>query len=173
MKTHEPPLLARCPASRKNERGVALLISVFVLMLVGAIGVAALNNSENEAMAGGRTRGASRALYAADAGIQLALARLSESPPNLAPIDIDYGRGGFVQSRTRSQTAAQPLGFAGSGAGADGSSAPPEGYALPSGSGGAFSTDVYQINITASADGTAVAEVEARLGVAGPGGGGY
>ena len=103
---------------------------------------------------------------AAEAGIQLATTRLSEVPPNLSPIDVVFGGGKIVQSRTRTDTAAQPLAYAGSGP-------PPEGYGLASGGGAGFSTDLYQVNITASADSTSQAEIEARLGLLGVGGGGY
>lgn len=151
---------------QKRQQGIALLMSVFVLMLVGIIGISAIQNSENEATAGGRTRRSVRALYAAEAGIQLATIRLSQIPPDLSPIDETLGTGRIVQSRTRSDTGAQPLAYSGSGP-------PPEGYELASGGGSGFSTDLYQINITASADSSSTAEIEAKLGLLGVGGGGY
>ena len=87
---------ARFVGARKHQQGMALLISVFVLMMVGLISISALQNAEEEATAGGRTRRAARALYAADAGIRLAMTRLSQMPPNLVAINQNFGADKIV-----------------------------------------------------------------------------
>jgi hypothetical protein len=135
-------------------------------MLMGLVALAAIQNSEDESTAGGRTRSAVSALYQADAGVEIALNRVRQTPPDLSPIDVSFANGDGVESRTRSEANAQPLAFAGTGA-------PPDGYALASGGGGGYFSEIYQVNLTALRGAQAVAEVEAKIGALAVGGGGY
>ncbi len=139
-------------------------MTVFILLLVGAVAIAALENSGEEAAASGRSRAATRAVYAADAGVELAMSHIAASPPDVTAFDVDLGGGRLVQSRTRADTSPQPIAMAGMGP-------PPEGYAINTGSG--YVNEVYLVNVTSpSPDGT-TAEIEARLGRLEAGSGGY
>jgi len=140
----------------RHQAGVAVLMTSLVLVLVALIAFTALRRSEQESTAGGRSRATTRSIQAADAGVQLALSRLRESPPNLNAFDIDLVEGANLQSRTRTETSAQDLDQAGLGE-------PEEGYALNMGSGVASVKRVFLVNVTAEAGGS-TAEVEAKLG---------
>ena len=54
-----------------DEDGIALIIAVVVLLLLSAIGLAALQGAQSELTAGGYSRLKTRTLYAADSGIGL------------------------------------------------------------------------------------------------------
>lgn len=145
----------------KHERGMALLISVFVLMLVGLVAVSSLQNSEDESTAGGRTRSAVRSLYEADSGIQIAMNRLTQIPLPAdfdRPINFNLGGDHSVQSKTWGDATPQNIKFAGNGQTRDG-------MQLMSGlsGGGTTFSAVYQVNMTAVHGTRSVAEVEARL----------
>lgn len=145
----------------KHQRGMALLISVFVLMLVGLVAISSLQNSENESTAGGRTRSAVSSLYEADAGVEIALNRLRQTPLPAdfdRPIDFDLGGGHSVQSRPRGEDDPQSIAYVGEGQTKDG-------MGLRSGftGGGTTYSAVYQVNMTAVHGSRQVAEVEARL----------
>ena len=144
-----------------RERGIALLVSVFVLMLVGLVAVSAMQNSEDESTAGSRTRSAVSALYLADAGIEVALLHIQELPPDSSPITVDLGDGLTVQSRGRDDDTAQELAWAGTGVA-------PDGYAV-----GEYYSNLFQVNMTALQGTRAVAEVEAKLGSFAVGGSGH
>lgn len=140
----------------RRERGAALLVTSLVLLLVGMLAIASIQDAEQESTAGGRARATTRTLYAADAGIQLALGRLSQSPPNLNAFDIDMADGANIQSRSRTQAMPATIKPVGSTSGE-------EGYALNVGAGASSTTTVYQVNVTASYANAAAAELEARL----------
>jgi hypothetical protein len=148
---------------RRREQGVALLVSVLALAQIGAITLAAIENSGRESTASGRSRASIRTLHAADAGFQLATNRLSQNPPNLALINMTVGNR-TVQSRTRTQASPQPIGFVGNGSA-------PAGYSVNVGSG--YASDVYLITITATGSNGASSEIEAKFGRLSQGAGGY
>ncbi len=156
MNRNTPPKSPRV-ADRRNESGVALLVAVFVLMLVGLAAISSIQSSEDESTAGGRSRSAVAALYQADAGIALAFNRVQQTPPNIDPIDLDLGYGRSVQSRARADTGAQPLAEAGTGL-------PPDGYQIADGSGDGYYSILYLVNVTALNGTQAVAEIEAMVG---------
>lgn len=139
---------------RESERGSGLLITMLVMMLVGAVAVAAINQAGEESSAGGRARATVRNFYAADAGIQIARARLAANPPNTAPFSIPLEGGRTVESRRRSDATPQPLIR-------DGFGPPPEGYALNSDS--PFLNEVFLINITSTTPGGTTSEIEAKI----------
>jgi Tfp pilus assembly protein PilX len=140
----------------RAERGSALLVTVLVLLLVGMLALNSLKDAEQEATAGGRSRAASRTLYAADAGIQLALTRMAQSPPNLNSFDVDLADGANVQSRERTDGAPKDIQQVSLGTAQ-------EGYALNVEGGATSISKVYQVNVTATYTNAAVAELEARL----------
>ena len=127
---------------------------MLVLVLVGVLGLAALNDSERESTAAGRSRATTRTVHAADAGVQIARSHLTESPPNLTPINTTAGPA-TIESRTRSESTPQTLEQVGLGT-------TPDGFSLNVGPGAIYLNRVYQVNITATS-GTSTAELEARL----------
>jgi hypothetical protein len=149
---------------RAREEGVALMISVLVLLLVSAMAISAIEHSGEERAAGARLRSAARTLYAADAGIQIVMNRLAQSPPNPNAIDVTLSGGVSVQSRERNDTA--PMDFSSEGPGP-----PPPGFQLNIGSG--FSSAIYLANVTAVAPDGSATELETKLGTLDTGGGGY
>ena len=141
----------RSPSDLRRSDGMALLVTVFVLLLVGAVAVAAIHHSGEESAAGGRTRATMRNLYAADSGIEIALTRLAQNPPNLTAFSEDLQGGRTVESRTHAEVAPVPLSRTGFGP-------PPEGYELDS-----YFNEIYRVNVTATAQNAVSAEVEAKL----------
>jgi len=149
----------------RREEGAALLVSAVVLSLMSVIAFAAIRHTEQESTSSGRSRAAARAVYAADAGVQLALVRLSETPPDLDPISENLSDGALLQSRSRTQTTPQNLNQTGTRQGA-------EGYSINIGSNVANIVRVFQINVTADSSGS-VAEIEAKLSRTGADATGY
>jgi len=147
----------RIARSERREGGAALVITVLVMVLLAMLAMTSLKDSEQEATAGARARATTRTLYAADAGIQLALSRLTQTPPDLTPFDLTLADGAGAQSRTRSQTAPDNIHQVGLGE-------TEEGYALNVGAGASSVTRIYQVNVTAAYSNASTAELEARLG---------
>lgn len=136
----------------RREEGMALIVVVMLLALIGAMVPFAVSHSGSELAGSARTRGAARALYAADAGIQIALGRLADNPPTTTPLDVTLS-GWSIQSRTRTESSAAALNTDGS------FGPPPEGYGIEDG----YRSDIYRVNITSSRQGLGSAELEAKL----------
>ncbi len=128
---------------RRCEQGVALIITVLMLSLVGAIAIAAIEHSGEELASGGRTRASTRTLHAANAGIEFALNRLAQSPPNTDAFDITLPNGVNVQSRSRDDAGPQPI--------------------------VSVASELFLVNVTATAPDGSTAEIEIKAG-AGSGG---
>jgi Tfp pilus assembly protein PilX len=143
-------------ASQRRQGGSALIVVVFVLTIVSFLSISAMRNSERESTVGGRSRSTSRTLAAADAGLQLALSRLAQNPPNLNSFDVDLADGANVQSRARGDAGPQILNQLRLGT-------RKEGYGVGVGSGVGFVTRVFLVNATATAGGSTV-ELQAKLG---------
>ena len=76
----------------RDERGMALLIAVIVLLLMSALGLAALQHSGDEASGSGSSRRKDATLYAAESGLTLMQVKLLNSywsSPNMTPISVD------------------------------------------------------------------------------------
>jgi len=144
-------------ASRQD--GIAILVTTVALLLVAMIGLTSLEHSREESTSGGRSRNFARTLHAADAGIEFARSRLSQTPPNLTAFNLALLDGAQVASRQRDQGSAQVLSEVGVGGVA-------EGYALNGGT-ASITNRIYQVNVTGTA-GSAVAELEARFAVEEP-----
>lgn len=140
---------------RKRQGGIAMLVTSLVLVLVVMLALSALDHSEQEYTGAARGRGSTRVLQAADAGIQLGLGRLAQSPPKLDPIDVDLDGEYKVQSRTQLETTPQDLRQVGLGTASDG-------YAVNVGSGVGSLNRIYRVTVTANTD-TSSASVEAKL----------
>jgi hypothetical protein len=149
------------PASPQAEAGIAMLIAVLLLLLISAIGLAAIDHSGTEAARVGIARTRARSLYAADAGVQAAINQLRQGTPVLTGFEYPLS-GAIVRSGPRTASAPQPIEPSGTGA-------PPEGYAIEVGGSG-FVNQLYRIRTTGRSDGGAVRELEAkvsRLGASG------
>lgn len=141
-----------CDRSRR-EGGVALLVTALILILISGVGISAIDRASQEALGGGRSRATTRSLYAADAGIEIALSHLSDSPPLLDPLDLPVGVF-TVQSRTRSESTPQQIEDGGFGP-------PPDGYEINVGSG--YFNELYVLTVTAASPAGSSSEIEAKL----------
>lgn len=149
----------------KRQGGAALFITALILMLVGMLAVSSIYNSEQESVGGARARSTSRTFYAADSGVQLALTRLAESPPDLRAFDIELADEANVQSRSRQEATPQELKQVGLGE-------PPEGYSVNVGTSAGYINRIYLVRTTATAGGSTV-ELEAKLSRTEPEAAGY
>jgi hypothetical protein len=143
----------RAKTGDRRESGVALLITVILILLVGVLVLTSIGHSGDESEAGARSRSAARALYAADGGMQLALSRVTQIPANVNPIDITIDNL-TIQSRTRAEVGAQPLDSLGSGP-------PPEGYGVNTGSG--YVSEVFLVDITSLGPTGSTVELQSKL----------
>ena len=145
----------------RGEEGLALLITMLMLLLMGAIAIAAIGESGEEAASSARTRAATRALLAADGGIEVAISHLAAFDDSA--FDVSVGDGIRVQTGTRDSGTPTKIELAAPGG------PPPEGYGLAAAGGTqygetGFFTDIYLVNVTSSTPDGSVAQVEARLG---------
>jgi hypothetical protein len=67
---------------RQKQQGVALLIAIFVLLLIGVIGIALVISSGTESALAGNYRSSTSVQYAAVAGVEEVRARLRPNSPN-------------------------------------------------------------------------------------------
>ena len=148
-------MTTRTAVDRRDEAGIALLVTVFVLLLIGAVAIAAIGHSGQEATASATSRVNKRTFHGADAGIQVALRRLAAEPPDQVPFDLDLGGGRIVQSRTRTDATPQPIPRLGLGP-------PPEGFSINVGSG--YVNEIFLTNVTATSPNATTVELEAKLG---------
>ena len=139
--------------SVRREDGIALLIAVLLLLLVSAIGIAAIEHSGGELSSGGRARSSTVAFYGADAGLNVAVNQIAQEPPDLTLFNLTLDDGTAVRSGTRADGAPVPLEKGGTGL-------PPEGYSLNTGSG--YVSRRYRAEVTATSPGGATAELESQ-----------
>jgi hypothetical protein len=148
-----------------EEQGVALIIAVLLLLLVTAIGVAAIHHAGDEASVAGSARRSARMLHAADGGLQVAINQIAQPTPDLTPFTHTLEGGDVtIRSGARTDTAAQPIIAAGSGP-------PPDGYQINVGSG--FRSRLYRANVTSLYRSGANSELEGKFGKLEIGNGGY
>src|SRR5213595_1952166 len=67
---------------RKAEEGIALLIAIFVLLLIGVVAIALVVSSGTESALAGNYRASTGVYYAAVAGLEEVRARLRSNNPN-------------------------------------------------------------------------------------------
>jgi hypothetical protein len=80
------------PHRRRSEAGVALLIALFVLLLIGVTAIALILSSGAESALAGNYRSSASTYYAALAGIEEARGRLLPSNPDyLGPVLATLG----------------------------------------------------------------------------------
>ena len=142
-----------CGRSAQREGGLALLMTAVLILLAGLLVLTSLSHTGEESIAGARARSTARALHAADGGMQMALSRVTQTPPNTGPIDFSVGSFG-VQSRTRAQGSAQNIDSLGAGL-------PPEGYGINTGSG--YVSELFLVDMTSLGPTGSTAELQAKL----------
>jgi hypothetical protein len=74
--------MGRSTRKRRKEEGIALLISIFVLLLISVVAIALIVSSGTESALAGNYRSSTGVYYAALAGIEEARGRLSTKNPN-------------------------------------------------------------------------------------------
>ena len=67
---------------RRSDAGVALLISIFVLLLISVVAIAVVVSSSTESALTGNYRSSTGVYYAALGGVEEARSRLAPSDPN-------------------------------------------------------------------------------------------
>ncbi len=149
------PTLRQARRAGRREEGIALITVVLILALVSTLAVSAIEQTGQELQAGGRSRATTRTVFAADAGVQVAMDRVT-APVDLTPISFVQADGTTVQSRAREEATPQAISQKGPGE-------PPEGYSINLG--GGFVNEVFQVNVTAGAPGNSMVELETKLGV--------
>jgi hypothetical protein len=150
------------PDAQQGEHGMALMIAVLMLLLLSGIAVSAIDHSGSDLDNAGHARSTAATFYAADAGLQVAIAQLINQDGDTSPIDIDLAGGRNVRSGPRDAGSAQDLNDLGAGP-------PPDGSCIelrPQ----CFRTQMYRSVVTGSGPDSAV-ELEAQLSIVRPGSG--
>ncbi len=151
----------------REEQGVALLIAVILMLLISAIGIAALQHARQEAMGSGRSRHHTRNLHAADGVLQLVVQQLGADNPINRQVPIDFAN--FIQdpvsgvwtsgmTGTIDSPTAEPIRHCGNST--------RSGDAL-----GQFPRNIYCVNVLAT-DGAGRVGLQAQYAVLDPSGGG-
>ena len=146
----------------RREDGIALLIAVLLLLLVSAIGIAAIAHSGAELSSGGRARSSTVAFYAADGGLHVAINQIAQEPPDLTSFNLTLDDGTAVRSGSRADGAPIALEKGGTGL-------PPEGFSLNTSSG--YFSRRYRAEVTATSPGGATTELESQFAKLEVGGG--
>lgn len=87
----------------KRQRGVALLITLFALLLITAVAVALISMTNVETAIGSNYRGSTQAFYAGYAGLEEARGRLRTVHPNTLDAALGINRGAGELAATRVQ----------------------------------------------------------------------
>jgi hypothetical protein len=146
----------------RQERGIALLAAVLLLLMLASIGLASLNVVERDQQVAGYLNRKAIALHAADAAISRALSTLSLNGTPTVPTttmgDSALYPAGQPSYRT-DPTAATPIEKAGTGS--------LTGFGLTGGQGGGsaqFGVQYWRIRVQGEAPGGSVARVEVVTG---------
>ena len=148
-----PPVYERqkIAAHRPGEVGLALLLSVIILLLISAIGLGALQSAQGEATAGGRTVRKLRTFFAADGALSLVVDQLDIGDtqyPNITALNdmqfIQSKAGLYTEVRTGTANNAVPqeIQFVGR--------ARREGDQLNINAGNTFSFGIYRTDVVAT-----------------------
>ena len=146
---------------QRHEGGSALLVTVMLLMMLGLVGLAALNTTTRDQQVAGFQNRKRMALYAADAGIAEAFERLTTtSTPSVSTVDLGdttifpYGRPSYRPDPTVA-TPVKDLG-----------NAPFPGMGLNLGQGGlpTYQIEYWRLRVQGLAPGGTQAKLEAVSG---------
>jgi Tfp pilus assembly protein PilX len=149
-----------------DERGVALLIAVVLLLMVSALGLTALQSAQDEATGSARGRRKVMTLYAADSGLKLVedqLAGATSQYPNRNPItdssvmEDQWGGSTAIRTGEAKTPVAQAIQRVSKGN--------VEGMQLNINSAGSFSFGVYRTGMVASDSTGGVVELQAQYSV--------
>src|SRR5262245_4801128 len=104
-----------------NESGVALLLTIIMLLLFSAFAISSLNRVQDDSVNSGASRSYVMNISAASAGVNIALAQLKSSAGglsvNTAPINIPdltltgAGQGTSIRSGVLGNSTPQPIQF--------------------------------------------------------------
>lgn len=89
----EPPVL-------KNEKGVALVIGLLMLLILTVIGISSISSSVFETRISGNERFGSAAFYAAEGGVMVGISRIPDTTAYSGTVgsDASYRSGGLANS---------------------------------------------------------------------------
>jgi hypothetical protein len=139
-----------------------MVMAVLLLLLVTGVGISAIHHAGSESAVTGSARRTAQTLFAADAGVQVAINQLSQPTPDLNQFTHTLD-GGDVTVRSGTRAAPGPLVAAGNGP-------PPDGYSINLGSG--FRSRLFRANVTAIYSNSST-ELDAKFGKLTIGNGGY
>ncbi len=91
----------------KNQSGVALVVALIMLVVLTLIGLAATFTSTFEAILSGNKRGATDAFFAADSGVQVAIANIENFDIPGKYVDNQYNP--FIDSKNPNPTNAKVI----------------------------------------------------------------
>jgi hypothetical protein len=148
----------------EGEQGIAMILTILLLLLISGIGIAAVEHSGSESIMSGSARRWTRTFFAADAGIQMALSQIAQTPPDLNQFNFQLENGATNVWSGTPGGGLQPIESVGVGA-------PPDGYSINVGSG--YQSRLYKANATARGPAQATVELEAKFAKLDSGGGGY
>ncbi len=159
--------MSRLQTQLKDENGIALLIAVILMLLISAIGIAALQHAREESSGSGRSRHHTKNLHAADGVLQLVIQQLAAENPANRQLPVDFANfiqdplSGFwtsAQTGTDETAPAQPIRHCGNSS--------RSGDAL-----GQFPRNIYCVDVLAS-DGGGRVGLQAQYAVLDASGGG-
>jgi len=159
--------VSQCVSSRhEREGGIALLLVIMMLLLVSALGIAALNRAGDEMSEGSSSRRQVRNLAAAEAGLklvgaQLAAAQAGSAPPSTPIYVTDFvtesgGLSTQVRTGRLTDTTAQPITPVGTAAASGGDLR--VGY-------GAAPRLIYRVNVVATDPSGGNVQLQAQFSV--------
>jgi Tfp pilus assembly protein PilX len=165
----------------RDERGMALLIAVVLLLLMSALGITALQHAQTEASASGRSRRKDSTLYAGEAGLSMVQQRLLSNwgGATMAAFTIDESAlvtDGFnnpiaVRTGRPENSAAESVCGGGAGTGRAEAS---DGYMMNIGNQGAQSFSACRADVVATDTDDGMVHLQAQYRIhEGAGGGSY
>ena len=151
----------------RSQQGIALIVTVLLLLMISAVGLAALRHAGDESTISASSRRKTTVVYAADAALNIMAERLLNGDPTnatfLDPMDqptflsSTAGLPIAVRSGTADTTVPQPILRVGTAAGGGGQ--------LNIGSSATQSYGVYRVSIVARDSGGSQAQVQAQFRV--------
>ena len=89
----------------KNEKGVALVIGLLMLLVLTFIGISSISSSVFEAKISGNERFGSAAFYAAEGGVDVGISRIPETTAYSGTVgsDASYRSGRLTDSSPQPQ----------------------------------------------------------------------
>jgi hypothetical protein len=145
----------------RREDGIALIITMLLLMLLLALGTGLLATATVESAIATNERWSEGAFYAAEAAIQTQVDQLAQGDTDGVVDDTDLGQGFFCRSGGRDDDDPTPPEFIATIEAQGYSVAEGTGY----GSGTHFVFDVYQVTGTGTGPRNAAREIEVQVQV--------